>query len=207
MNYKRTSLLVLAALTIALTATAKKKEQQPENKKVYIFGVATTFTSDSVYITDIQQLDSAFIMKSGFLYSRDTYAYQLRDHMKKTGVDRAVSAVSFAKTREKAEKKYAKISKRYLHPKKKKYFDTPDYVVSKITAADFTFTAIPADETVLKKDAEWKAEQKAYRKKLKADAKANRQKLKAEKAERKAANDAAIREQKQRNKASRKSNQ
>ena len=203
MNIQLKTLLLTAAL-FPFIATAKKKDHQEVNQKVYIFGIATTFTSDSIYITDIQQLDSAFIMKSGFLYSRDSYTYQLRQHMQDIGINRAVSVVSFAKTREKAEKKYAKINKRYLHPKKKKYGETPDYVVSYISATDFAFTAIPADADVLKKDAVWKAEQKAFRKQQKEEAKANRQKVKAAKAERKAANDAAIREQKQRNRLERK---
>ena len=203
MNIKFKTLLLLLAL-IPLCATAKKKDKQEENQKVYVFGFATTFTSDSIYLTDIQQLDSAFIMKSGFLYSRDSYTYQLRQHMQSIGVDRAVSVISFAKTREKAEKKRAKMSKRYLYPKKKKYTETPNYVVVYIPSSDFTFTAIPADESVLKKDAVWKAEQKAYRQQKKAEIKENKRKAKEAKAERKAANDAAIREQTERNKQERK---
>ena len=121
MNIKFKTLLLLLAL-IPLCATAKKKDKQEENQKVYVFGFATTFTSDSIYLTDIQQLDSAFIMKSGFLYSRDSYTYQLRQYMQSIGVDRAVSVISFAKTREKAEKRRAKMSKRYLYPKKEKVY-------------------------------------------------------------------------------------
>ena len=56
----------------------------------------------------------------------------------------------------------------------------------------------------MKKDAVWKAEQKAYRQQKKAEIKENKRKVKEAKAERKAANDAAIREQKERNKLERK---
>ena len=202
--------ILLLALLIPLCATAKKKEKNnspSENHKVYIYGFATTFNSETVYITDIQQLDSAFIMKSGFLFSRDTYSYQLREYMKTLGVENAVSVVSFAKTRDKAEKKYLKLKKRYTNPKIKKNKETLLYDVVFINQNDFKFTSIAADDAILKKDALWKAEQKELKKKAKAEAKENKRKVKEAKAARKAANQAAIREQKQRHRQERKTKQ
>ena len=198
-------LLVVLAFLATVAAPAKKKDTTPEDQnKVYIFGFATTFDSDVVYITDIQELDSAFILKSGFLYSRDSYSYQLREHMRKEGVENAVTMVSFSGKKEKLEKRYLKLKKRYTNPKKKKGEEQKHYIVNFITADAFKFTAVPADESVIKKDAVWKAEQKELRKKAKAEKKANKRNIKQAKAERKAANKATIREQKRQQQQERK---
>lgn len=195
-------LIALLAICLPLSALAKKKEKAEDNqpKPVYIFGFATTFDSDVIYLTEIQQLDSAFIMKSGFLYSRDSYSYQLNGQMKKLGEEHAYNAIFFSHNRDKLEKRYVKLKNKYLKPKKNKKKEARAYTVNYLTAADFQFVGIPADEDVQKKDAVWKEEQKAARKKAKAEAKENKRKVKAAKAEREAANKQTIQEQKSKRK-------
>ena len=72
--------IALAALALAgissLAVTAKN-----EPKTTYIFGFAQSFNDSTVYITGVQQLDSAYIQGKGkFLVSRENYSYQLRDY-------------------------------------------------------------------------------------------------------------------------------
>ena len=38
------------------------------NNKVYLYGFAASFNDSTVYFTDIQEVDSAVIDRSGFLY-------------------------------------------------------------------------------------------------------------------------------------------
>ena len=66
---------IAATLLISLTAQAKN-----EMRKAYVFGFASSFNDSTVYITDIQELDSVwFTSKHHFLVSRENYSYQLRD--------------------------------------------------------------------------------------------------------------------------------
>ena len=59
------------------TISAKSKVQ-----KVYLFGFAASFNDSTVYFTDIQEIDSAWVDdKTNFLHDRDQYSYQLRDYL------------------------------------------------------------------------------------------------------------------------------
>ena len=73
---------VLVILFFATIANAANKQT-----KLYIYGVVTSFNDSTIYFTDIMELDSAWVdSKTGFLYSRDNYSYQLRNYMRKNGV-------------------------------------------------------------------------------------------------------------------------
>ncbi|MBQ8047176.1 MAG: hypothetical protein IJ196_04545 [Prevotella sp.] len=195
MRLRTLTTILLAAVTLSTTAANKdKKQKQDSGKGTYIFGYATTFTDSVIYMTEIQRLDSAYILKNGFLYSRDSYSYYLHDHMvNKLNVSNAICAVSFAKKQKKIEKKYLSMRKKYANPKH-------PYEIKYINNGEFQFTAVPADETVLKKDAAWKAEMKAAKKKAKQEAKENKAKTKEAKNARKTANKEAIKAQKERHK-------
>lgn len=197
----RNFIAILLAAFLPFSLSAKKKSNKDDQpKSVYLFGFASNFDSNVIYLTDIQKIDSAFIMKSGFLYSRDSYSYQLTEHMKKIGQEHAYNAIFFSNNRDKIEKRYVKLKNKYLKPKKKKKAQVTIYSVQYITSPDFQFVGIPADDDLLKKDAVWKAEQKAAKKKAKAEAKENKRKVKEAKQERKAANKATIQAQKEKRK-------
>lgn len=75
------TLLALALLLMPSLMFALQKQE-----RLYVYGVATSFNDSTVYITEIQQLDSAWVdTKTGFLYSRNNYSFQLRDHLKANG--------------------------------------------------------------------------------------------------------------------------
>ncbi|MBQ6651859.1 MAG: hypothetical protein IJM81_00475 [Prevotella sp.] len=107
--------------------------------KVYIFGFATVLSDSTVYLTDIQQLDSAVVYgKGNFLYSRNNYSYQLHGHMEKIGVADAMCVTSFATTQKKIEKKYLAL--------RKKYTKKGNYTIKYIERADFTYQGIMPEE-------------------------------------------------------------
>ena len=65
------TLLALALLLMPSLMFALQKQE-----RLYVYGVATSFNDSTVYITEIQQLDSAWVdTKTGFLYSRNNYSF------------------------------------------------------------------------------------------------------------------------------------
>ena len=76
MNQIKTLLLLLALMPTWACAINRPTS-------IFMFGFCTSFNDSTVYLTDIQQVDSAWIdTKTDFLYSRDNYSFQLRDYMK-----------------------------------------------------------------------------------------------------------------------------
>ncbi len=115
MRFLRYTLLLLSALCL-LPAAAKK-----EMKTTYMFGFAASFNDSTVYVTDIQKVDSAFFdSKTNFLVSRDNYSYQLRDYLAEQGYKNRTCFVTYANSKEKAEKKFNKLVNKYSRAGKKK---------------------------------------------------------------------------------------
>lgn len=151
---KFTFVSVAAALLISLTVQAKN-----EMKKVYIYGIATSFNDSTVYLTDIQELDSAWLSNKGlFLVSRENYSYQLRDFVQGQGWEaHPTCTVGFSTSLKKAEKDWAKLHDKYvvgIRKKKKndpKHLnDRPPYLVKNISKEQFAFQAVePYTEAVV----------------------------------------------------------
>lgn len=131
----RANILTLAAIILPSVASAINKQEC-----IFAYGLATSFNDSTVYITDIQQIDNAWVdTKSGFLYSRDNYSYQLRDYLKRNGVAHPTCVTVYGKTRKDVEKKYMSIKKRYTTKGK--------YDIKYINANDFSYSAIIPDES------------------------------------------------------------
>lgn len=141
--------LGLAAIS-SLAVTAKN-----EVKTAYIFGFAASFNDSTVYITPVQQLDSAYITsKSHFLVNRENYSYQLRDYLEQQGAGNRTCIVMYDTDQKKAEKKWNSLYERYTKkPKAKKAKngqqkdDAPTpFLVKKIANSEFSFKAIEPNE-------------------------------------------------------------
>lgn len=105
---------------------------------LYAYGFSASFSDSTVYFTEIQQIDSAWInVKTKFLYSRDSYSYQLKYYLEQKGVENPTCIISFAKSRKDAEKKYMKLRKKYTK-------DAGAFTVKYISLQDFQFKAISA---------------------------------------------------------------
>lgn len=146
--------IALAALALAsissLAVTAKN-----EPKTTYIFGFAQSFNDSTVYITGVQQLDSAYIQGKGkFLVSRENYSYQLRDYLEQHGAGYRTCSVFYDTDQKKAEKKWVKLYDKYTaKPKAKKVKngqkmdDAPTpWQVKQISNGDFSFQSIAPEE-------------------------------------------------------------
>ena len=139
---------IAATLLISLTAQAKN-----EMRKAYVFGFASSFNDSTVYITDIQELDSVwFTSKHHFLVSRENYSYQLRDYLTNIGEQHRTCMVEYNTDPKKLEKAWNKLYSRYAHNQKQKNnqkqkSELPPFQIKKLTREQFQFQAVaPMDE-------------------------------------------------------------
>ena len=133
MELKRRLLCAIMVLA-SLSTFAENKA-----RTVYMYGFAASFNDSTVYFTEIQQLDSAYVdSKTKFLHSRENYSYQLRDYLGAQGFKNATCITSFAMTRKEAEKKYLKLRKRYL--------EKGNYNIKYLKEQDFRFQPITEDK-------------------------------------------------------------
>ena len=106
-------LFTLALVLTAFAVNAQAKPIQPAH--VYMFGFSASFKDSVVYITNVQDVQGAWIdSKTKFLLSRDSYSYQLKEHMTEQyqEPDR-VCIVFYATNNKKIEKQLKKLRKKY----------------------------------------------------------------------------------------------
>ena len=128
---------LILTLVVALTALTASAVNKPE--RVFMYGFAASFNDSTVYFTSLQEIDSVYIdSKTKFLYSRDNYSYQLRDYLSAHGAENYTCTTMFALNRKAAEKKYAKLRKRYTQGGK--------YTVKELSKTDFFFVPIKEQE-------------------------------------------------------------
>lgn len=132
---------VIAALTLLVVASSfvgvsAKIVCVP---KLYAFGFSASFNDSIVYLTDIQEIDSAWINdKTDFLVSRDNYSYQLKNYFTNIGQEHRTCVISFALKRKDIEKKYKKM--------KEKYVKAGKFSIKTLGKNDFQFTTIKPDD-------------------------------------------------------------
>lgn len=139
--YRKMKLRLLLVTAFAIVASFTLADNKCT--KLYMYGFAASFNDSTVYFTDIQEMDSVWTnTKTGFLYSRDNYSYQLRDHLKKAGVPHPTCITVYAKTRKELEKKYVALKKRYT--------TKGNYDVKYIASNEFEFYPITPSEDEIK---------------------------------------------------------
>lgn len=127
----------ILAISFALLSLAAWSANKPE--RVYMFGFAASFNDSTVYFTDIQEVDSAYIdSKTKFLYSRENYSYQLRDYLQQQGFATPTCITVFALNKKDIQQKYDKLRKRYTGGN--------NYLVKDVKAPWFVFHAIKFEE-------------------------------------------------------------
>ncbi len=135
-SYKNLIMAVAVMIICGWTINASAKLKSVP--KLYAFGFAASFNDSTVYFTDIQEIDSAWINdKNDFLVSRDNYSYQLKNYFTSLGLEHRTCVISFALKRKDIEKKYQKM--------KNKYVKAGNYDIKSVSTNDFHFTAIKPD--------------------------------------------------------------
>ncbi len=116
-------------------------EAKSNVQKVYVFGFAASFNDSTVYFTDIQEIDSAWVdTKTDFLLAREQYSYQLREYLANHFEPNRTCITTFALDRKKIEKKYVKMKNRYTKEKYTKKHGQFD--VKYITTHDFAYKSV-----------------------------------------------------------------
>ena len=113
----------ICALTVFNIDTAQAKKRKIP--KVYLFGFSASFNDSTVYLTDIQEVDSAWIDdKSKFLQGRDIYAQQLKDYLTSTMQQpNRICFVMYSETLKDIEKQYVKMKRLYTKKSKAAPYD------------------------------------------------------------------------------------
>ena len=118
--------IILSALLLAAMAVDAKPLK---TNSLYMFGFSASFKDSVVYVTDIQQVEGAWIdSKSKFLLGRDQYSTQLKEHLEQSMQQQGrVCMVIFATKKKKAEKKYLKLLKNYRKGYEIRYLNAPQF--------------------------------------------------------------------------------
>ena len=163
--YAKHIIISILALLLSVNGVYAKKNSQVQ--KMYIFGLAASFTDTIVHFTPIEEIDSAWMDKKRFLMGREEYSYQLREYLaSKLLMEHRTCLVVFDKNRKKLEKKYARMMSLYTTPPKK----GRSYDVRQIGQQDFRFHSVNMSAVVeQRKQAE--AEQKEATKNTKKEKK------------------------------------
>lgn len=109
-------MLCAALLTTALAETAQAKKHRVRQKQIYMIGVAMSFVDSTVYITDMQSVDSVTIEhKTKFLMDRQLYSIQFQRYLmaQGQGTPSYVTSVYFGEKKKRMERRYLSLYKRY----------------------------------------------------------------------------------------------
>ena len=107
----------ICTMTIFNVSTAQAKKRLVP--KMYMFGFSASFNDSTVYFTDIQQVDSAWVdEKTNFLQGRDIYGQQLKDYLTASMQPNRVCFVIYAEKRKDIEKEYVKMKRLYTKKRK-----------------------------------------------------------------------------------------
>lgn len=127
MKYIR--MILVAAVSVVLFSAFTMKGG---DKPVYVFGVGASFKDSVVYFTEVQVVDSVTLDHSGFLPSREMYAYQLKNFLEyQKGKPDYTCAIYFSEHKSKLEKEALKV--------KKQYKKSNAFILEDIRQADFVF--------------------------------------------------------------------
>lgn len=128
--------LLLLFLLIPLTTSAEAKKLRASDPAfattVYMYALSASFNDSVVYITDVQEVDSAYITNRRFLGGLREYVTQLDAHFRSKGMEHRTNTVFFKRTRKEAEKAYTKLRKRYM---------TGGVKLETLPTGEFTFRA------------------------------------------------------------------
>lgn len=132
---KKLSLLLLAILCISTASAKKKIETQP----VYMFGYALSPADSTVYVTDIQRVEPAYIQTStGFLAGRALFSQQFQDYLLQSlHVKGAACNIFFNTKRAKVQKKYDRVTTRAKNDE--------DFKLCLVANTAYTFQALDVD--------------------------------------------------------------
>lgn len=134
-------------MLVASTSVCVAKKKTAGMKKVHLFGFCSAFNDSVAYLTDVQTLDSTYVLSSGFLAERALYSLQLYGYAnEKRGMANPTAAIFFDLKPQKLAKKYQKV--------KKLYQSDPNVKLILLTDDDFMFIPEEHEEQIVMEVAE-----------------------------------------------------
>lgn len=130
-----TLLCAICTLSILNIDEAQAKKRPVTN--LYLFGFSASFSDSTIYFTDIQVLDSAWVdEKTNILEHRNLYSQQLKDYLAASMQANRVCIIMYALTKKEIEKTYLKMKR--LYTKKSKL----TYDIRYLSENEFKFTKV-----------------------------------------------------------------
>lgn len=133
-------ILLFAILAIAIGSMhAKVKVKQTP---LYIFGYALSPTDSTIYLTNIQRIDTAYMVKkTRMMIARAVYSQQLQQYLEESGnVRGSICTIFFNEKKDKLEKKRNRVSMRAQKE--------VDFQISFLNSLNMTFTPVQWDESM-----------------------------------------------------------
>jgi len=118
--------IILSALLLVTLAVDAKPLK---TNSLYMFGFSASFKDSVVYVTDIQQVEGAWIdHKTKFLLGRDQYSIQLKEYLEESMQQNGrICMVIFSTKKKEAEKKFLKLMKNYKKGYDVRYLNAPQF--------------------------------------------------------------------------------
>ncbi len=111
---KFATLLVLTVTTVTICSSfMPKKNAVKDIEPIYLFGFSFSFADSTVYMTDIQLIDSAQIGSHGMLMKCGVFSDQMKNYLLQQGVNNPTCVIFYSPKKKETEKKMNKIMKRY----------------------------------------------------------------------------------------------
>lgn len=142
MNHLKHALFT--AILLAASAYIPASAKNIMVPKAYMFGFIASFNDSIVFFTDIQEVDSVWVMgkKKLILAGRSSYAAQLRDFFSSGfNLNNRTCVVISGTKRKDVEKKYAKMKKQYTVKNANRYD------VHYVDATEFKFHPVNMDDS------------------------------------------------------------
>lgn len=135
--------ITLVAALIAVSAFMPASAKNYVVPKAYMFGFVASFNDSIIHFTDIQEVDSVWLMsKKKMVAGRSNYSYQLRNYCAETlGMPNRTVVVVTALKRKDIEKKFLKLRKQYTGKKNARYD------IRYINASEFRFKTVNMDDS------------------------------------------------------------
>ena len=111
-NWRLVLIGLLCTLHLTAYAAPRRGDKSEEPRRVYMFGVAVNFNDSTMYMTDVQSLDSIVINTDGSLRNYAAYSQQLEFYIE--GVLREADqtcAVIYSDKKKKLEKRFVKLQR------------------------------------------------------------------------------------------------
>ena len=135
--------ITLVAALIAVSALMPASAKNYVVPNAYMFGFVASFNDSIIHFTDIQEVDSVWLMqKKKMVAGRSNYSYQLRNYCAETlGMPNRTVVVVTALKRKDIEKKYVKLRKQYTGKK------NAQYDIRYINTSEFRFKSVNMDDS------------------------------------------------------------